>query len=313
MSKQNGIDVTKLDSVIDRVDNIVLSNVFDKHKSDSVGKYVLNIKTLTKTLMSSILQINNVPLNSDIPNVSTSTSTSTSITTTITPVIPAPIPTVPTELIKITNFLEDIANAVNIFCDFLDYDRDGIVELVGRDQEGKIIEGQDIDALLKDLPDIKSAFKNQKDVCAAIIAVISSIAMYFTSENFSHTKNEFILFKSACETAYTSCSQIKSINYQKFFKDNSTDVMNFVILLCIIVVPVVELVNKKVASIQNDSLDDKLVITSDEIKRAITDMYGVNLDFVLNIVHRLSDIFIRAIKPIKTGFFSKFSKCCCCH
>jgi hypothetical protein len=308
MTSKKPTNADKLNHVLENIGNVILSNVcipdldlntkIDKVDNGTkidpettevlinpVKKYVLNTKVLIKTLIQSVTELGDV--------------TSLKID--------------PKDAGKISSFLDSTAHAVDTFCDFLDYDRDGVVELIAKDQEGKISEGQDVEALLNDVSPITSAFRNKGDLSITTIGVLSSLAIYFTSDSFSHSKDDFIVFKSACEDAYRAYAQILSIDHKKFFEENSSDMMKFIINLCVVIVPIFDLLGKKIAALNSGAIQSDMVITSEDIKKAFTEMYGTNVEFILNLVDRLTNIFLKTLTATSTGKkILNLFKCRCC-
>lgn len=217
-------------------------------------------------------------------------------------------------------FLNNVARAVAAFCAFLDYDADGEVQLVKRDASGKVIIGDDIAAMEKDFDAISSSFKNQGDVGATILAILSSIAIYFSGTHFTTEKEDFVSFKSACEDVYTSYVPIKSMDHAQFFKENVADIMTFIIALCIISIPTIELVNQKIAAINTAKVEGTMIdpiditVTNSMVSQAVKTMYGLNMEFILAAITNVVDVFVKTM--IVTGTGSKLAnflkrKCCC--
>jgi len=278
------MDATKFNDVLGRVGDIMLSNICTSTESETIKKYVLDVKLLAKVMTTSIMQLGNI----SSPTISSADAS------------------------KMANFLDSISVAVDNFCDFLDYNRDGSIEII-KNQDGKISEGNDVTALLGDVRNITTAFKTQGNIGVTIIAVISKLTMFFTSNNFIHSKDEFNAFKTACETAYQAYSQIKSIDHKKIYEENASDMMQFVITMCVIAVPVIELLHQRILLLNSGDA----IVTTDDIKKAVGDMYGTNLDFVLSIVNKLTGILLNFVvssstcKKIVMSFRSHCCSCCC--
>ena len=92
--------------------------------------------------------------------------------------------------------------------------------------------------------------------------------------------------------------------------------MKFIITLCIVIVPVVDIVALKIAQINSsDGVDaEKAVLSKEDIKKVVLGMYGMNLEFVLSSVESLITVFLKSFESSAKG--KKFiaymkSKSCC--
>jgi len=216
----------------------------------------------------------------------------------------------------INNVIDKLSLALEAFYEFLDYDNDGKVEIVEKTSDNKIIQGDDIKALLKDINDIKKTFddKNNKNIILVITATFAGMSVYFNSEKFTSTKDEFIQFKNACDETFNAIKQIKNINIKNkilFKSSNTSDIMALIINLCIISIPLISLITSK---IKNTDSKESIILSNDEIKSSISNMYGSDIDMIQLTVNNLSLTFGKiidsAIKGSNSGSF--FSKLCCC-
>lgn len=280
--------IAKFNSVVGKIGDIPVKNIWNV-SPDGTNK-ILNIGLLTQSLVSSILALSriDIQIGSD-------------------------------DLTKISKFLNTISIATDNFCKFLDYDGNGVIELVDRNDKGEIVLGNDITAMLNDGNQIVSAFKTKGNTQTVIIAVISSMAIYFTNKNVTSTRHDFVNFKLSCDNAYTAMLALKTLNIDAFFKDNIDDFMRFIIVTCILIVPVIELATIRIAAINNPANKDKLidlaVITKDDITNSINDEYGVNIDLVLGSVETLVNSFTEVINTkvaVVGGFTALMRKVFCC-
>lgn len=274
-------------NVLERVGNIVLSNVIIDIDTERGKKHMLNVSLLVKSLTRNILSLSNAKL--QLGSV---------------------------ELKIIDKFLNDLANSVDLFCNFLDYDGDGVVELM-QNTHGQIEYGDDIEKMLADIKGVTSSFKNHGNIQTTIIAIVSSIVLYFTNENIKQTRNDFLEFKTSCEETHKSMLEIKNVNLLDSLKANSEDLIRFIILMCVLIVPIVELVNKKLVLISTSDLESASV-SQEEIRVAVYIMYGTDLEFILSTVDNLVTVFAKSVKPKEIGqkikdFFGRFKcSCSCC-
>ena len=120
---------------------------------------------------------------------------------------------------------------------------------------------------------------------------------------------------------YTSYGPIKSVDHTQYFKENAADIMSFIITLCVISIPVIELANQKIAAINAMKNDGSVVdpstvqITNQMISQAVRTMYGLNLEFILATIEGVVGVFVKTL--VASGAGAKIatwikSKCCCC-
>ena len=285
MNKQN------LETLLNNLSIINAGDIMVNINGENVGikKYRLSANNLLRTVICNLLQLVSDPLKND-----TATYTSD-------------------DKISLNNFINSISDSVIAFCKFLDYDGDGVVELVRRDSHGEMTYGDDIDLLLKDVSIIANSTKNTNNA-TVVFSVLSAIMVFFQNEHILDSKNDFIDFKNRCVATYDTFKLVKNINHIKIFEEKADDIMSFVMILCIVILPLMELANQKIEKINNDIANNNLpnevtfTLTREEMSLAVTNMYGINLDYILLIINNLVALFIKGIKA--SGFFKKI--CCCC-
>jgi hypothetical protein len=171
---------------ISKIGDINLTKMWN---NDNNNKYIPNIKLLTRYMICNILGINNDPNNNIIFNEK--------------------------QINMINKFLDNTSDAITDFCDILDYDQDGIVELVKIDENGNKVKGDDIKLISENIKDIKnvvSPFKKNGSLYHTVIAILTNIYVYFTNDKFTETCDDFVNFRESCKIAYKSfllCSLIK--------------------------------------------------------------------------------------------------------
>jgi hypothetical protein len=286
METKNNINLT-FNNMIEKIGDMTVNNIWNV-SPDGKNK-ILNLKLLTQTLASNILNLSRLEIKMGSDDES-----------------------------KIITFLNNLSIATENFCSFLDYDGDGIVELITRNDKNEIIIGDDIRAMVEDGNQITSAFKRGGDVPTIIIETIGSMAIYFTNTNVSNTRADFISFKIACDNAHASMMQLKTLDYDSFFKENIDEFMRFVIIMCILIIPVIELANNRIAVINNPMNNDKLtelaIITKEDIKNIVKHTYGLNIEFILISVDTLVNTFTKIVQTHASGkgFTSFVRKTFCC-
>lgn len=220
------------------------------------------------------------------------------------------------ERAKIDTFISSFKNTVTCFMDFLDYDNDHQINLITLKQDGTIEPGKDIKAFESDMKDIGSPFKSgasdpKSNMQQQVFASLSKIFVYLTGERFKETKEDVENFTEAIKTTYTDLQNLKGINYRNVFISRVDDMVSFIIMFCVVLMPIIDLANTKLAAINEvanglsaegaGSSNDHIIITNAEIKAAIQTTYGNNLDYVLNLVNQLT---AQLVKTFKAG------KCC---
>lgn len=283
---QNQISIPFFHSIIERIGKIKLFHVYDEIKSEvsTVKKYALNIKNLISTIVTAITQFDIKSSRDIVVND------------------------------KISDMNASITQTVTLFSDFLNFNHSHVVELTKIEQDDKntTLTTESIETT-ETTPILTSRGITYS---SSIIGVMSSISMYFTGSNFSHNVDDFNKFKTECDTAYKLFDQLKSVDHSKIFEETPADVMNLIIIMCVIAVPTIDILKQRMALITTGTLDDTVHITSTDIKNAINGTYNVNLEFVLSLVTKISDSLIKVpINPEPTKKPSKsFIKriCCCC-
>jgi hypothetical protein len=220
----------------------------------------------------------------------------------------------------INSFVSSFKNTVTLFMDFLDYDHDHQVNLIVLKKDGTIEAGKDITAFETDMKEIGSAFKKSDtnstnpNIEQQVFATLSKIFVYLTSDRFKETKEDVSNFTDSVKQTFTDLQNMKKVNYKKVFSSKIDDMISFIIMFCVILMPIIDLVNSKLAEINeiangftpNEISDDNVVITNSEINKAIKKAYGDNLEYVINMVSQLTT---QLTKSFSSG--GCFSKCAC--
>jgi hypothetical protein len=292
---------TKITDLVGKLNDIdltggsALNSILEQDLTDGNKRMVLNTKALLISLVSSVFGLTNENMNN---------------------------PTIysPEDLNKINKFFGDLVLTVEKFCKFLDYDNDGRVELIGQDKNGKIIVGEDIELIVADIKYLSSAVNNNNlnkgSAPLAILATLSALTIYLSNDNYLNAKDDYEQFKEACGKTYNSFKLFKEINHSKqakeSIKNNIDNIISFVIIFCIISIPIIDLVSKKANDIKSG---EKVIITKEMIQLAIINMYGLDLDFITKSIEGLVKVFGNTLAVSGCGsklsqFFKK--KCCCC-
>lgn len=261
---------TKFSDIVNRIDTVSLKDV--------VGADAVNIEKLVTSMVKSVLALSfdNVKISDNDKN-------------------------------NINVFLNNIADSVTKFCNFLDYNNNGKVELIRKDSKGNITYGADISAVITDGESVINPIINgNKNIPVAIISTMTNVLKLLTNDNIVTAKNEYLLFKTSCETTYASFSLIKNVNHAKLFNENSDDIMRFIISLCVIIVPLVELVTEKHANGESS-------ISSQDINVYVTKYYGSNISELLTVLESIVSAFVKIVSASSVGKRIKnFFKNLCC-
>lgn len=261
---------TQFTDIVKRIDNIQLSEVF--------GNNAVNIKSLATSVSKSVLSLstNGIKISENDKN-------------------------------NIMTFLNNISSSVSTFCDFLDYNNNGKVELIRRNSDGKIGYGADISAVIEDGKDIiNPIFKGDKNVPVIIMSTMTNILSLLTNENIINAKNDYNAFKKSCEKTFASFSLIKNVDRAKLFSENADDIIRFIIVLCVVIAPLIELIEQK-------HKKGESVISAKDISSFVTEYYGSNIDDLLKMIENIVGAFVKIVGASSAGKkISKFFKCLCC-
>lgn len=220
----------------------------------------------------------------------------------------------------IDSFVGNFKNTVSLFMDFLDYDHDHQINLIVLKKDGTIEAGKDIETFEKDMKEIGSAFKKSEtnstnpNIEQQVFATLSKIFVYLTSDRFKDTKEDVTKFTDSVKQTFTDLQNMKKVNYNKVFISRIDDMISFIIMFCVVLIPIIDLLNTKIAEINEvanginpnehvDYKDHESVITNSELNKAIKKAYGDNLEYVINMVSQLTTQLTKTFSS--SGCFSK--------
>ncbi len=224
-----------------------------------------------------------------------------------------------------TKFINSACNAVEKFYDFLDYNNDGVVELVRCDEKGKITEGEDIELMINDVKSVLYSYNITESFSKNVIVVLAQLTAYIKNENVIKSRQEFKDFNAECVNAYDAYKQLNMNGYKKKLVNNAGNMTMFIMNACIVLLPIVDMAKKRIAiydtyltketTMTKSHATRNLIITKDDIKKASDNMYGCNIEYILatvdNLVNTISASITKSDKVI--SLFKKFKlKCCCC-
>lgn len=241
----------------------------------------------------------------------------------------------------IDDFVTDFNDTIEYFMDFLDYDGDNQVKLVEFERnKGKIenIEiGKDLDAFLEDMKDIGSSFKTDAKPADKVFSALSKIFLYLLSDEYAESKEDIINFNDSVKVTFESLKSLKDIDHKRVFDSKVDDMISFIIMFCVLLIPIIDLVNSKLGELNKAEVkpqeneddpdagagvggvsestesddEDEIALPNNEVADAIKAYYGDHLDTVLGLVNQLTKKMIKAVKSSKwKKFKQKF--CCCC-
>lgn len=270
----------------------------------------LNLPNLVKQMVKSILALNGKTNSGN--NVSYSVS----------------------DKVRIDAFLANFNKTTEHFMDFLDYNHDNQIQLVEFEEKtGNLDLGKDLQEFIDDIKIIGSSFKTNNNPQDKVFSALSQIFMFMLSDKYTETKEDVVNFNESVKSSYKSLKALKHVDHNNVFDSRVDDMVSFIITFCVVLIPVIEFVNMKLAELNTNSVNnksnnsstgneefanlldniglDQVVITNEEIAKMITIIYGNKLDYILDMVDQLTK---KMVKFVGTGFLKKFKQklCCCC-
>jgi hypothetical protein len=288
MSKKKVVATSeKVDQILSKITEVSLRQICDENKR-------LNITKFVRSLALSVMRYHRDPLNDSTSRLTGEQKNA------------------------LNDFLSNIALCVGVFMDFLDYDDDGVVELVKR-ENGKHVIGDDIQLIVDDMKKIGKPFKNTGETHNALFEALSNLYVYLTSDSFTETKDDVEAFKDAVIATHNSLKLVKNtkIDLKGIVLDKVDDIVFFIIMICMVTVASVESVSRKLVKIadseknKNDLKPEDLIFSDQEIRDAVKDKFSVKFDIILDIIQRIIKVFSESInynsirKKIK-----KYLYCC---
>jgi hypothetical protein len=298
-----------VDGFISSIGEVSLDKLYDltDRKNTTIRK--LNLPNLVKQMAKSVLNLNGKDHSGN--NVSYSTL----------------------DKMLIDTFLTNFNKTTEYFMDFLDYNDDNQVDLINFEETtGDLDIGTDLQEFINDIKIIGSSFKTNSSPHDKVFSALSQIFMFMLSDRYSETKEDVVNFTESVKVSYKSLKALKKVNHNKVYESRVDDMINFIITFCVVLIPVIELVNKKLAelnknnivtnnidSVNNTEFDNllnkidlnQIVITNEEISEMINATYGNKLDYVLDMVEQLTKKMVKFVGTKKWENF-KQKLCCCC-
>lgn len=307
-TKMNAI--RDIDSLILNMGDLSLEGIYDLTDKKNENIRTLNVPNLIKNLIKVVLHLeagdssnNNVGYTAD-------------------------------EQSLINEFLSNFNNTIEHFMDFLDYDNDNQIKLIEFEKSKDKIEiGTDLNAFLNDMKDIGSPFKTNASSADKIFSVLSNILLYTLSDEYTETKQDIINFNESVKTTFKSLKKLKDINHKRVFDSKVDDMISFIMMFCVLIIPIIDLVNKKLGDLnkadikfnskekeeQLDNIEsinlntyDEVILPNNEVADAIKNYYGMHLSTVLGLVNQLTKKMIKAVESNKWQKIKKKLFPCCC-
>lgn len=298
--------IRDIDDLIDDLGDLALDGIYDLTDKKNEKIRTLNLPNLVKHLAQATLQLAGTDPSEN--NVGYTVN----------------------EKRLVNDFLANFNTTVEHFMDFLDYDGDNQVKLVEFEKsKGKIEVGKDLNAFLDDMKDIGSSFKTDAKPADKVFSALSKVLMFLMSEEFAESKEDIINFNASVKDTFGSLKALKDINHKRVFDSRVDDMISFIIMFCVLLIPIVDMVDTKLgdlnkASVQksiraddaddadeSEDSEDEVVLPNNEVADAIRAYYGDNLGTVLELVNQLTK---KMIKIVQSSKWKKFKKkfCCCC-
>ena len=313
--------------LVSKVESIDLKDIMDEYKENNVVKRTLNIRKLIENLVVTILEFssdNNPSGDVKLNEYSAEDKD------------------------KIDSFKESCSNTCDIFWDILNYNDNYLddaktcpnIEIIEKTSDGKIIIGADLKAVLEDvqlaidtavtegnqLQDVITDVKDDTNigtvinVSTHIFNLLTKVSLYFdvivnpdVETHYGETIADFENFFASCKNVYDRFSVVKNINHSKLMTGKEEEIIDFIMYLCIISLPIIELCVDK---LKNSNDKSSLVVTKQELNNKIELYYGKGgLTFVLAAVDKFVETFTKKYnigKKVKSvgNWFAE--KCCCC-
>jgi hypothetical protein len=128
---------------------------------------------------------------------------------------------------------------------------------------------------------------------------------------YGETIDDFENFFASCKNVYVNFKPIQNINYSKILLNKEEEFIDFIIYLCVVSLPIIELCVDRLKPINIKSS----IITKQEISDKIEQYYGSDgLTFVLVAVDKFVETFTKKYnisKNVRTFGNWITSKCCC--
>ena len=295
MSSDSKNPINDLDDLITDMGELTLEGIYDLTDRKNKKIRTLNVPNLVKGLVKATLHLTGKdPSGNNVKYTSA-------------------------EKKVINDFVASFNTTVGHFMDFLDYDGDHQVKLVKLEKtNGKVQLGDDLNAFLEDMKDIGSAFKTDAKSSDKIFAVLSKIFLYLMSDEFAETKEDIINFSESVKTTYEYLKALKDIDHKRVFESRVDDMISFIIMFCVLMIPIIDLVSNKLGElntadangVSEESEDaDEIILPNDEVSNAIKIYYGEHLGTVLGLVNQLTKKMITMVESTKWDRFK--AKCCC--
>jgi hypothetical protein len=301
--------IRDIDDLIADLGDLTLEGIYDLTDKKNEKIRTLNVPNLVKNLVEVTLQLSdNDPSGNNVQYTAD-------------------------ERRLVDTFLTNFNTTVEHFMDFLDYDGDNQIKLVEFEKnKGNIEVGKDLNEFLDDMKDIGSSFKTDAEPADKVFSALSKIFLFMLSDEYAESKEDIINFSASVKTTFTALKAMKDINHKRVFDSNVDDMISFIMMFCVLLIPIVDLVNGKlgnlnkadvqahsgeedlgagIAGSEDSDDEDEVVLPNNEIADAIRNYYGAHLDTVLGLVNQLTKKMIKAVQSSKWKRF-KQKVCCCC-
>lgn len=299
--------IKDVDILISNMGDLALDGIYDLTDRENQKIRTLNIPKLVENLIKATLHLNTIDTSSN--NVRYTAS----------------------EQILIDTFLANFNKTIEYFMDFLDYDGDNQIKLIEFEKSKEKIEiGADLNAFIDDMKDIISSFKTNASSADKIFSVLSNVLLYTLSDEYTEAKDDIINFNESVKITFGSLKKLKNIDHKKIFDSKVDDMISFIMMFCVLMIPIIDLINKKLGDLNkadikshtkedtsniNESVipskDEEIILPNNEVADAIKNYYGDHLNTVLGLVNQLTKKMIKVVESKKWKKL-KTKLCCCC-
>lgn len=259
---------------------------------------------------------------------------------------------------RIDAFEMACSDACDIFWDILNYNDNYLdgerkqpnVELIEITKDGKVVIGADIKAVLEDVQiavdtvtdevgKIDDAVKDAKDetnvitvvnVASQIFQLLSRVSVYFGTivnpnddTRYGETIEDFENFFAACKIAYDRFLAIKDIDHSKLFDEKEEEIVDFIIYICVVSLPVIDLCIERTKPLVNSSVEElnklgpnAFIVTKADLQERIEKYYGKDgFTYILVAIDNFVDTFVAKYELKKKAGHARVwlkKHCCCC-
>jgi hypothetical protein len=203
----------------------------------------------------------------------------------------------------VNNLRRRLSQTAKLFLEFLDFNNDGKVEIIVKNDDNEYEFGNDVPAF------INMKDRDVKQLDSQIMYVLTNLITYFNNNKYNEINQKFHKFYESCKTT----NDFFKLNYKTIIANEFDEIISLVITLCIISVPIIDLMQQRVVVFKNhfnDNSDMNVVVTRDDMKNAVVNTYGENIQCIMLLINNIVDQVINFNNV--SGCLNKFKKMFTC-